>query len=239
MGGPLPDGPSDPMGGRRVAGRGRRPGPRRERRAALLRVRHRRRHAGRASVRIGWRAPGTRTPACTSSRRPPPSPRRSPAAGSSSCSVCPTETSVGFVTGATMANFTALAAARHARPRAGRLGRRAAGAPGRAAGDGHHARRHARDRLRVAPDAGAGSRGRPGPQDRGGRPGPDATRRPPGRAGDGRRPGHRVRPGRQRAHRGVRPARPARSPSRTITARGSTSTGRSGSGRRSSRRCGA
>ena len=40
--------------------------------------------------------------------------RRSPPPGSSTCSGLPAGTSVGFTTGATMANFTALAAARHA-----------------------------------------------------------------------------------------------------------------------------
>ena len=47
------------------------------------------------------------------SRRRPPSPRRSPARWLVDLLGLPAGTSVGFVTGATMANFTALAAARH------------------------------------------------------------------------------------------------------------------------------
>ena len=47
------------------------------------------------------------------SRRQPPWPRRSPPAWLVELLGLPAETSVGFVTGVTMANFTALAAARH------------------------------------------------------------------------------------------------------------------------------
>src|SRR4029078_4786021 len=79
----------------------------------------------------------------------------------------PAGTSVGFVTGATMANFTALAAARHgvpaktgwergrpaSRPRHDRLGRRATGSSGCAARGGHHPRWIAHHRLRLPADA--------------------------------------------------------------------------------------
>ena len=90
----------------------------------------------------------------------------------------PAGTSVGFVTGATMANFTALAAARH----------------GVLAQVGWDVERHglqgappvtvvthdgtARHGLRLAPDARSRARGRARPAGRRGRPGPDAPRRP-------------------------------------------------------------
>ena len=123
------------------------------RRSALLRVRHRRQPAGRPRRGLAGERRGTRTPACTSCRRRPPSPRRSPPAGWSSCSGCPPETSVGFVTGATMANFTALAAARHGVLAAVGWDVERHGSPGRAAGHGHHPRGDPRDGLRLAPDA--------------------------------------------------------------------------------------
>ena len=67
----------------------------------------------------------------------------------------PAGTSVGFVTGATMANFTALAAARRAVLARDGLGRGASWPPGSAAGDRDHPRRNPRHGLRLAPDAGS------------------------------------------------------------------------------------
>ncbi len=51
---------------------------------------------------------------------------RSRCAGWSTCSACRRDAAAAFVTGATVANFTGLAAARHARARARGLGRRGA-----------------------------------------------------------------------------------------------------------------
>ena len=105
----------------------------------------------------------------------------------------------GFVTGATMANFTALAAARHALlARAGleRGGRR----PVRRAAD--HRGGGRRGACLHGQGAGAGrlwARARGARA--GGRPGPDARRR----AAPAERPHDRVRPGRQRQHRRLRP----------------------------------
>ena len=111
----------------------------------------------------------------------------------------PAGTAGAFVTGATMANFSALAAARHA-VLAGRLGRRGGG-PVRRAAD------HGRDRRGGAPDARQGARPRrlraqpPRPRARG-RAGPHARRRAAAAlAGD-----DRVRAGGQRQHGRVRSA---------------------------------
>ena len=82
---------------------------------ALLRLRHRRRAAGGAGGQLAGRRPGTRMPGmrhAVAGRRPRW--RRSRCAGCSTCSACRRNCAGGFVTGATMANFTALAAARHA-----------------------------------------------------------------------------------------------------------------------------
>src|ERR1051326_2406646 len=70
----------------------------------------------------------------------------------------PKESGVGFVTGGTMANFTALAAARHSLPWQGRGGGGGGGLGGRAAARRGHERRVARLSLRVAANAGSRSR---------------------------------------------------------------------------------
>ena len=128
------------------------------------------------------------------------------ARGCSTCSGCPRARSVGFVTGAQMANFTALAAARHAVLAPRRLGRRGATAsPARrrsrvVVGDEVHAtvaRRAAHARPR--PRHGRSRRGRRR----------RAAMRPSARRGarGRRRPDDRLRAGRQREHRRLRPAR--------------------------------
>ena len=94
--------------------------------AALLRLRHRRRAAGGDRRRLADRRRGTRTPAALRRRRPPRWSRRWPRAWLLELLGLPAERVVGFVTGCQMANFTCLAAARHARAAPGRLGRRGA-----------------------------------------------------------------------------------------------------------------
>ena len=110
----------------------------------------------------------------------------------------PAGTEAGFVTGATMANFTALAAARHAVLQTG-LGRGSAGAVRRPAHHGLRRRRGAHQRAQGAEHAGHGPRAPAAAAGR--RPGPHA----PERAAAIHRPGHRLPPGRQRQHRRVRP----------------------------------
>ena len=65
----------------------------------VLRLGDRRHAAGRARRRLAGQRAGTRTPACGSRRRARPRPRRSPAAGCSTCSGCRPTADVGFVTG--------------------------------------------------------------------------------------------------------------------------------------------
>ena len=123
------------------------------------------------------------------------------------------------------------------RPRAGRLGRGAAGLQGAPPVTVDHPRRDPRHGLRLAPDARARARGRGGPQGRRRRPGPDASRCLARGAGRHRRPGHRLPPGGQREQRRVRSVRGDRSRSPTSVAPGSTSMVRSGSGPPPSPRC--
>ena len=122
----------------------------------------------------------------------------------------PAGTSVGFVTGATMANFTALAAARHGVLAARRLGRRAAGPPGRTAGHGRHPRRaptsRSTPRSRCSGSGREGERVRRVAADDQGRMRPDALREALATI-DG--PTIVCAPGRQREHRRVRPVRRA------------------------------
>ena len=113
MGGPLPDGPTDPAAVVDALAAAADPGLVASAGSALLRVRDRRQPAGRPRRRLADRAPGTRTPACT--RISPAAAVAEEVAGAWLVELLglPAGTSVGFVTGATMANFTALAAARH------------------------------------------------------------------------------------------------------------------------------
>ena len=112
LGADLPDGPTDPVEvidllAARQRGRAERDAVR-----SLLRLRHRRHASGGAGRRLaGQRLGPERRPACGHARRTPPS-RTSPPRGSSTCSTCRPAAGVGFVTGATMANFTCLASAR-------------------------------------------------------------------------------------------------------------------------------
>ena len=110
--GDLPGRPDAGGRGGRPARRGLRAGPGRDPVRPVLRDGDRRRAAGRPRRRLADVGVGPEhRPARADARRPPRS-RRSPAAGSSTCSACPPDSAVGFVTGGTMANFTCLAAAR-------------------------------------------------------------------------------------------------------------------------------
>ena len=106
LGGPLPAAPSDPGGRRRSARRAGRTRPDGDAVRPVLRLGDRRHPAGRARRRLAGRAPGTRTPACATRRRPPPRSRRSPASWLLDLLGLPAGADVGFVTGGTMANFT-------------------------------------------------------------------------------------------------------------------------------------
>ena len=138
----------------------------------------------------------------------------------------PRESGGGFVTGATTATFTALAAARHSVLARQGWDVEARGLVGAPADPG---RGRGRGPCERAEGAGhAGPRARPGVPRPGRRPGPDAARGAP-RARWAR---HRLLAGRQREHRRLRSGRArdhARAPGR---ARGCTSTARSGSGPR-------
>ena len=107
----------------------------------------------RRSRPTGWSRRWDQNAVMYVARRQPPLPRRWRAHGSWSCSACRPGRASGFVTGATMANFTGLAAARHSVLATRRVGRRAAGAAGRAAGDRRDPRGDPRHGLRLAPDA--------------------------------------------------------------------------------------
>ena len=116
--------PGRPGAGRARRGRG--PRPRRDRRARATSASSSAARSRRRSPPTGSPPPGTRTPASTPPRPRRRSPRRSPAAWLLDLLGLPAERGVGFVTGGQMANVSCLAAARHARPRARRLGRRGA-----------------------------------------------------------------------------------------------------------------
>ena len=149
----------------------------------------------------------------------------------------PAGTSVGFVTGATMANFTALAAARHAvLATAGwdveRQGLQGAPPVTVITHGGTHVTVYAS--LQMLGLGREGERVRKVAADEQGRMRPDALREVAGRA---RWPGHRLRPGRQREHGAFDPFEEIIADRPRARRAGSTSTGRSGSGRPPSRRC--
>ena len=153
------------------------------RRPALLRVRHRRGAAGRAGGGLARRRPGTRTPG--SSRTSPAASVVEEVAGEWLLDLLglPASASVGLVTGCQMANFTVLAAARHARARARRLGRRGRRAVRRAARSRVvvGAEAHVDDRRRPCSTSASARDARRSRVDRR-RPGPDAARRARGGA---------------------------------------------------------
>ena len=205
LGGPVPDAPTDPRDGRGRPRPGRRPGAHRLRRTALLRLRHRRRPAGQPGRRLAdlGLGPERRAVRRLAGRRRWS--RRSPGAGRSSCSACHRRRRVGFTTGATMANFTAVAAARHALLRSAGWNVEEDGLIGAPPLTRH--RRRARPRL----DGAGPAAGRPRPRAR--------PTDPCRRARDGwtprlsarhwpalDRPGPRVRPGGRRQQRRVRSA---------------------------------
>ena len=146
---PLPESAMDPRRGRRGArGRGR-PGPGRHGRAALLRVRDRRRRAGGPGDRLADLDVGSER-RLLRDRRPAAAVAEEVAARLAGRPAgLPADTGVGFATGATMANFTALAAARHRVLATRGLGRRAAGPAG------------CRRRSRSSPTRGRTSRSTP------------------------------------------------------------------------------
>ena len=110
----LPDEPDGARGRDRNARRFGVAGDDGDRGAALLRLRDRRVAAGGAWGRTGWRARGIRTADCSSPRRSRRCSKRCRCAGWLDVLGLPAGCGGAFVTGATVANFTALAAARHA-----------------------------------------------------------------------------------------------------------------------------
>ena len=237
LGGPLPDAPRDAAGGGRGAGRGRRAGGGGVGERTVLRVRGRRRDPGGAGRRLADVGVGPERGALRPRPRPPPSSRRSRAGGWPTCSGCPPQVSVGFVTGAQMANVTGLAAALHRRAAAGRAGtwrRRGCGGL-RRSGCSPASSGTAPSTARCASSASARPRSVPVAADEQGRMRVDALARA---LDGGNGPGDRVRAGRQRQHRRGRTRWARSATSRTGTARGCTSTARSGCGPRRARGCG-
>ena len=230
LGGPLPEEPADPARRRRGARRrGGRAGPRGDERAPLLRVRHRRHLAGGAGGRLAdqpWDQ-NAGLGVMLTGRRGRRGGRR--LAGCSSCSGCRARRAFGFVTGGQMANFTGLAAARHAcwRARAGTS--RRTGWPARRRSGWSSAPRGTPpiDGAPLPRPRAAGSRSWRSTARGGCAPTPSATR---STASAG--PDDRLRPGRQRQHRRLRPVPEIVDVAHASTAPGSTSTAPSGCGRR-------
>ena len=168
-------------------------------------------------------------------RRPPPRSRPSPSAGCWRRSGLPADAAVGFATGATMSNFTGLAAARHAVLARAGWDVEADGLIGAPADP--RARRRAGPR--VAPRRAALRRLRRRRAERiaGRRPGRDARRRAARRSP--RRRARRSSAPRQARSTPAPSTRSRRSPTRrTSTAPGCTSTARSACGRPRARGCG-
>ena len=173
---PMPDEPLPPQDGAAAAGRGRLAGDDGDGRAALLRLRHRRlaaRHAGR---QLAGRRLGSELGLLQRHARHRAARAGRPALAARSASICRAGSGGAFVTGATMANFSALAAARHAVLAARRLERRGRWAVRRAADHGDRRRGSPPHPVQVAGAAGAGAE--PAGQGAGGCPGTDARRRP-------------------------------------------------------------
>ena len=111
---PLPDGPCDPLETLRLLDAVGSPATIATAGPALLRLRDRRLAAGDRSPPTGSPAPGTRTPAWSPHRRWVACLERVALGWLLDVLGLPAGTAAAFVTGATMANFTGLAAARHA-----------------------------------------------------------------------------------------------------------------------------
>ena len=115
LGGDLPDGPTDPAEVVDLLAAARRAGADGDAVRPVLRLGDRRHAAGRAGRRLaGQRLGPERRHAATPPRRRPP-PRRPPRGWLLDLLGLPAGADVGFVTGATMANFTGLAAGRQQR----------------------------------------------------------------------------------------------------------------------------
>ena len=155
----------------------------------------------------GWPRPGTRTRACTSAAPPPPVVEEVAAALAARPARAAAGASVGFVTGGQMANVTGLAAARHAVLRRAGWDVDAAGLTGAppirvVVGAERHVTVDRALRL-----LGLGTERVP--VVRGRRAGRDGRRRARCARSRRRRSDDRLRPGRQREHRRLRPARSA------------------------------
>ena len=176
--------------------------PRRQPGRPLLRLRHRRHRAGRRRGRLAdldvgsERGPVRLLPVSRSSRR-------LPAPGWRSCSACRPGSASALVTGCQMAHVTALAAARH-----GVLSPASAGTSGSAASSARRRSGSWRAPSATSPSTarcGSWVRDRLHDGDRRRRAGPDVpgALRDALAAGDGT--GDRLRPGRRRQHRRLRP----------------------------------
>ena len=201
-------------------------------RAALLRLRHRRRAARRARRRLADLGLGPeRGPARLVARRGRGRGGRR-RAGCSTCSACPPDASVGFVDRRPDGELHRPRRGRHARARARGLGRRGATAcpARRRCASSSASEAHATISGRCACSASAPSACARAADAQGRmRPTLCATRWRRRRAGD------RLRAGGQRQHRRLRPLRRDRRRCAQRAARGCTSTAPSGSGRRPAR----
>ena len=203
--------------------------PRHDDRSALLRLRHRRRAAGDGRRGMARRGLGSARQPLRACRPPAAVVEEVAAAWLIDLLGLPPACSVGFVTGCHMANFTALAAARHELLRRAGWDVEADGLQGApplrvVVGDEVHvsvigALRHARHRL-------AADRRASPPTIRGG----CSPTRSPRRSRAAQRPDDRLRAGRQREQRRVRSARRDRRRRQPASARGCTSTARSACG---------
>ena len=228
--------PIDATDGHRRARPRRGAGPRHHHRPALFRVRDRRRAARDGRGRVAHRRLGSEPRACTSCRPRHPWWKRSPARWLIDLLGLPADASVGFVTGCHMANFTALAAARHELLRRAGWDVEADGLQGAPrlrviVGDEVHVSVIGALRMLgigVAPGRARGRRRSGTPEARG------ARRRARRRAGSD----DRLRAGRQRELGRVRSARRDCRPHQPASARGSTWTARSGCGPPPAARCG-
>ena len=197
-------------------------------RAALLRLRHRRGAARSGRGRLAGDRVGPERASTPSRRRPPPPSRRSPAAGSPSCSACPPTSRVGFVTGAPDGEHHGArggAARVLARPAGTSRRDGLIGAPPIRVVVGEEGTSPIDRSLRLL-GLGTSAVERVAADDQG-RMRADALRERARAAPTGRRSSA---PGRQREHRRVRSARRDRATLARATAPGCTSTARSGCG---------